>query len=285
MVLDSKLDAWIAEGEMDIDRIFEGINESLSGFGFDTSEAETEMHLNFDALCRDIDGTHRLTETAFRSFLYGRGAIPRALMGTTSIIFQSMRYLSRAPFLKVALPEALTFDELCRAVVWPYEDRSRHFCEWRSPADFRRIMFQSLATTEDGKKLLFDLEDWTKQAARRAVEFPACQAFEAELKPINCDEEGDEMFHDAVDTLFSHQPDIDCIYGNVRRDYFRPLARKYQGGGFCLHELTIQPERLHALVKLLLIAQFGPFINLDSEGFPDLDKVTSCIVKTFPSKS
>lgn len=142
-------------------------------------------------------------------------------------------------------------------------------------------MFQSLATTEDGKKLPFDPENWTKQAARRAVEFPPWQAFESELKPINCDEEGDEMFHDAVDTLFSHQPDIDCIYGNVRRDCFRPLARKYQGGGFCLHELTISSERLHALVKLLLVAQFGPFNSLDSEEFPDLDKVTSCIVKAF----
>lgn len=81
------------------------------------------------------------------------------------------------------------------------------------------------------------------------------------------------MFHDAVDKLFSHQPDIDYIYGNVRRDCFRPLARKYQGGGFCLHELTIPSERLHALVKLLLVAQFGPFNSLDSEEFPGLEIV------------
>lgn len=68
MVLDSKIDAWIAEGEMDIDRIFEGTNESLSGFGFDTSEAEMEIRLNFDALCSDIDEIPRLTKTAVGQF-------------------------------------------------------------------------------------------------------------------------------------------------------------------------------------------------------------------------
>ncbi|ODM15015.1 hypothetical protein SI65_09510 [Aspergillus cristatus] len=57
-------------------------------------------------------------------------------------------------------------------------------------------MFQSLATTEGGKKLLFDIVDWTKQAEHRAVEFPPSRADEAMLKVPNCDEEGDEMFHD-----------------------------------------------------------------------------------------
>lgn len=76
MFLGSKPDAWIAEGAMDIDRIFEGTNELLSGFGFNTSEVETEIRLKFDALCSDSNGNSRLTETASGPSFTAAGEFP-----------------------------------------------------------------------------------------------------------------------------------------------------------------------------------------------------------------
>lgn len=273
-----------AQGEMNINHIFHRMNNAIDNFGFEFDSEKTAIRVNFSALCSDINGTLRLTEVAFQAFLHGRGAIPLALMGTTSIIFQSMRYFSQVPFSQQTLPEALTLDELCRAVVWPNHDRSRNFnngLDERTPADHRRIMFQSLATTEDGRKLPFDMEDWKKQAERRAVELPPSLAPRAEFCTTNCDDDGDEMFHDALDIMQLTKPDIDSPYGNVPRDCFRLLAKQYQGGGFRLHELSIPPGRLHALVKLLPIAQFGHCDHLDIEKFSDLDRVTSCVVKAF----
>ncbi|EYE95212.1 uncharacterized protein EURHEDRAFT_412542 [Aspergillus ruber CBS 135680] len=58
-------------------------------------------------------------------------------------------------------------------------------------------------------------------------------------------------------------------------------SRKYQEGGFCLHELKVALEKLHASVKLLFVRQFGTFNNPRIEEFPDIDKVTGCIVKAF----
>lgn len=284
MDTESKLETWIAQGEMDIDRIFLRMDDAINNIGYEFDSEKKAIRVNFSSLCNNIDGTPRLTEVAFRTFLHGRGAIPPALMGTTSIIFQSMRYLSQVPFSQQTLPEALTMTELCRAIIWPNYNRSRYLCDGldeRTPADYRRIMFQSLATTEDGKKLPLDIEDWKKQAERRAVELPLSLASRAESRTTNCDDAGDEMFHDALTIMHITQPDIDSTQGNVSRDCFRSLAKQYQGGGFHLNELSIPPGELHALVKLLLIAQFGPYDHLEIEGFSDLDRVTSCVVKAF----
>jgi len=70
LTMDRRLETWVAQGEMDIERIFDGMNKALSGFLFDTSEARQEIRSNFAVLCSDINGMPRLTEIAFRPFLY-----------------------------------------------------------------------------------------------------------------------------------------------------------------------------------------------------------------------
>lgn len=45
------------------------------------------------------------------------------------------------------------------------------------------------------------------------------------LKVPNCDKEDDKMFHDVLHTMCSYQFDLDCIFGNVHRNCFRPLTK------------------------------------------------------------
>lgn len=137
---------------MDIERIFYRMNDTIDNFGFDFDREKEAIRANLNALCSNVDGTQCLTEVAFRAFLHGRGAIPPALMGATSIMFQSMRYLTQIPFPQQPAPKVLAFDKLCQAVVWPNHDRSREFndgLDESTPTDHRRIMSQSLATMED----------------------------------------------------------------------------------------------------------------------------------------
>lgn len=50
---------------------------------------------------------------------------------------------------------------------------------------------------------------------------------------------------------------------------------------FYLHHLTIPPERLRTVVKLILVVQFGNCRVFPDEQLPELDCVAECIVKSF----
>lgn len=207
-----------------------------------------------------------------------------------AINYRSLLYLSQAPFSEHRV-ECLTFDGLLRALVWTDSERSRSVYEEspdtrsRMPADTRRLIFQSFATTCDGRKLPFDDGHARKQAEHRAFDFSGVSNAESrrEFAKTNYDDDGDETFHDHLDALFVVQPTL-IGRGGVRCDGFRPLAkelrRREDGERKFLHQLSIPPEECRDLVKLLLVTHFGR-PDVPSEQLSGFDCVSACIVKAF----
>lgn len=89
------------------------------------------------------------------------------------------------------------------------------------------------------------------------------------------------MCHDVVDVMFSTQPEISEALAPVFRDEFRVLAKELHGDGIQLNQLTIPPERLRELLKLLLVAQFGGWGKLSDEQIPELEHAAECVVRPF----
>lgn len=173
-----------------------------------------------------------------------------------------------------------------RAIVWMDFERSQNVYDEsadtrsRTPADSRRLLFQSFATTHDGNILLFNAEDARKKAQRRAFEFPGTinEAQRQKFAKINFDEDGDEMLHDVLDALFVAQPTLIWM-GPITRDAFRPLAKELHGGE-SLYHLSIPQEEFRTAVKLLLFTYFGPQ-TIPIEQLSNLDHVVNCLVRSF----
>lgn len=98
---------------------------------------------------------------------------------------------------------------------------------------------------------------------------------------FNCDEDWDGIYHDVLDVVFSTQPIFSEALALVGRGEFRSIAKELNGNDVRLHELMIPVEKLHALIKLLLIARFGHCDMLSDEQLPGLDYVADSIVKSF----
>lgn len=207
-----------------------------------------------------------------------------------ALIYNSLLYLSQAPFYdSLSLPTHLTFDGLLRALVWTDSERSRPVYEegvdtrTRAPADTQRLIFQSLATTCDGKKLPFDAEFARVQAERRAFDFTSVlngDSWKIYAK-TNYDEDGDEMFHDLLDVLYVVSQPPQVGRGGVPRDGFREFAKEFHGEQpERLHNLSIPQDKFQALVKMLLVTQFGkPVTQIEQDA--DLDRVADCVVRAF----
>lgn len=281
MTSSPRLNSWIAEGAMDHNCILHRVGERMTDFGNANDEEFAQLNQNFQLFGAIDDGTPRLGQTAFLSFLHSHGALPSSLTEAGSILYNILQYLSQAPFShRQSL--LLTAEEFLRALTWTHYEkacwvnREGNYCRGRTPADHRRLLFQSLATYRDSRNTPLDVKKWRHQAERRAFELP-----DSRHAGINCDEDGDEMYHDVLDVVFSTQPIVSEALAPVERDEFRSIAKELHGNDIRLHELMIPPGRLHALVKLLLVARFGHCGMLPDEQLPGLDCVAGSIVKSF----
>ena len=286
-----RIEALVEEGLMTPDAVLNTLTQRMTGGSLNLTEELPQLHKTFDALCtEDESATKRLSESAFISFLQVSGLLPGSMTDAGAIIYRSLLYLSRAPFYEHRV-ECLTFDGLLRALIWKDSERSRSVYEEspdtrsRTPADTRRLIFQSFATTSDGRKLPFDDDHARKQAERRAFDFSGVSNAESrrEFAKTNYDDDGDETFHDLLDALFVAQPTL-IGRGGVHRDGFRPLAkelrRREDGERKFLHQLSIPQGEFRDLVKLLLVAHFGR-PDVPSEQLSAFDCVSGCIVKAF----
>lgn len=203
--------ALVKKGTLAPDAILNTLSQRIKDFGILRDEELALLCKNVNSLCTNDNGTIIIPPSAFISFLQSAGVLPSSMAQAGALIYNSLRYLSQAPFYdSLAFPTHLTFDGLLRALVWTDSERSRPVYEesidtrTRTPADTRRLIFQSLATTCDGKKLPFDAEFARMQAEHRAFDFTGVlngDSWKVYAK-TNYDEDGDEMFHDLLDVLY-----------------------------------------------------------------------------------
>lgn len=281
-----KITEWIEQGLMTPQGVLKTLTENLLRFAFSDEEKE-QLSKTFDSLATTQDGTKRLDQSAFVSFLHSAGFLPPSLAAAGPILYRSLLYLSQAPFYWSPTPEYLTFDGLVRAVCWTEHGRSNKayssdsYCRSRAPADTWRAIFQSLATTRDGSALPYNFEKARSDAERRAFDYPRDQLNIREFAQTNYDEDGDEMFHDLVHALYSVQEEY-LGRAPVKPNSFLPLAREYHGEGpyHHLHNLSIPQNEFRIFVKLIVFGYFGrPFLRI--EQLQDLDVVVDAIVTEF----
>ena len=282
--------ALVKKGILAPDAILNTLSQRIKDFGILRGEELPHLRKTFNYLCTNDNGTEVITQSTFISFLQTAGVLPPSVAQAGALIYNSLLYLSQAPFYdSLPLPTHLTFDGLLRALVWTDSERSRPVYEesiatrTRAPADTRRLIFQSLATTHDGKKLPFDAEFARMQAERMAFDFASVldgDSWKVYAK-TNYDEDGDEIFHDLLDVLYVVSQPPQVGWGGVPRDGFREFAKEFYGEQLeRLHDLSIPQDEFQALVKVFLVTQFGkPIAQIEQDA--DLDRVADCVVRAF----
>ncbi|ODM21273.1 hypothetical protein SI65_04326 [Aspergillus cristatus] len=268
----------VAQGLLAPDAVLDALTQRVLNFYVLDEETELpRLHETFESLATEEDGVKQLTQSAFLSFLTFSGFLPPSMRDAGALIYRSLLYLSQYPFYR-SIPEALTYEELIRALAWTMPERSRniydecHDSRSRSPADFRRQLFQGFATTRDGKSVPFDVEHTKEQAEQRAFNFTG--ADRRRSAGTNYDDDGDEMFHDILDVLYSVQPK-DIGWKAPPRDCFRPIAKELVGDER-VHHLSIPQDEFRAILKLLVTTYFGkPSFSFK---LADLDHVVDCII-------
>ncbi|KAI9927216.1 hypothetical protein ASPWEDRAFT_188343 [Aspergillus wentii DTO 134E9] len=276
------VDELAAQGLLTPDAAFNKFNRNILRRGVINKEKELpHLQNTFDSLSTEENGTKRLTQSAFLFFLESRGFLPPSLKEAGAHVYRSLLYLSQYPFYE-SIPEALSYEEFIRALAWTMPERPRVIYDedsdgrTRTPADSRRKLFQSFATVQNGQFAPFDVEHAKKQAERRAFTFTDAHArLCANYPKTNYDDDGDEMFHDILDTLYAIQPK-EIGWAAPPRDSFRPTAKKLVGSER-VHQFSIPQEEFRALVKLLVATYHGkPRVPVEQD--TGLDHVVDCIV-------
>ncbi|EFR01686.1 hypothetical protein MGYG_04689 [Nannizzia gypsea CBS 118893] len=286
-----QLDLWITGGHMTPERILTRLTENHDHCGLRESEYARLKEL-FDSHGTQEGGISYIDRDVLVSLLKSSSSVPSLFDEAGDILYSSVLYLSKYPF-QLGMSSKMTLEELARALVWalidaPFNElrastlyEEGNLCRGRTRADHRRAIFQSLATSRDGVTLPYNRQEWTDKARERAYQFDKSCRFRLEYAAVNCDEDGDEMYHDILDILFSSQIETHPSFAPVARDSFRPLAKELHGDHTYLHHLTIPQKSFHAFVKLLLAYQFGCNDQIRDDKTTDLNHVSDCIVKAF----
>jgi hypothetical protein len=249
--------AWAAVGAMTSEAIFNRFDQNIIDSPPFSQEELSALERNFETLCDEHGHVSKATIT---TFVVSKGGLPPGLTRAAGILFDSLCYLSTAP-LQTTSPrnDYLTLKELKRALIWAFPDKvssvitSTSGYRQRSPADYRRLLFQSLATSSQGRYSPLDVRFARELAAENARDFPkGYRGGPVEDADINFDDHGDEMYHDVLDFLASTQPYVPPTYAEPHRDGFRDLATKFHKDAPLLFDLAIPIPRLQAFLSLLL---------------------------------
>lgn len=276
----------VKKGLMTRDAVLNTLTGRMEDYVALSQDERLQLRKTFDSLCINENSTRKITQSAFVSFLQTAGFLPLNMTEAGALVYRSLLYLSQAPFYE-STAESLKLDGLLRAVASTEFERSSKAYEdsdtrSRTPADTRRLLFQILATTRDGKGLPFNTDHARKEAERRAFDFSGVLKAESArvFAQTNYDEDGDEMLHDLLDTLVNAQHTL-IGWGGVPRDGFRQFAKELRGGrGELLHHLSIPQDEFRAVVKLFLVAHVGrPIVQIEQSA--DLDCISHCIVRSF----
>ncbi|KAI1209536.1 uncharacterized protein F4807DRAFT_467726 [Annulohypoxylon truncatum] len=207
-----------------------------------------------------------LIEPAFISLLQAIAAFPQGSEGIKAgrIIFESINYLSSLPYIpRTPQPSSqtngLSLAQLNRALVWLLPNRAKYiieesnFSRIRTRWDRLRLLFQSLATST----VPLAAQDSARSHARLLT---ARHAFDVSWDgwldncAVNHDDDGDEIYHDLLDVLYSTQEERPRWSTLVPRDAFRNIAKQIKAEERLpeLCTLAIPVQRFKDLVKVLL---------------------------------
>jgi hypothetical protein len=249
---------WERQGLLTTDqvlsRIDKRVQDVLSGH---LSQSERDhLEQNLEAICNHGDSTEGdellVDQSDFTEFLIYRNSddITQLVTKSAPLLFQMLVYMSNYPLSKPAAGH-LTKSGFRRAIVQAtprlatYFMDSGNYSRERTPSDIRRLVFQGLAYHEP-KLNADDGAHWAAKAEERATE----QGLNEDT-PVNRDEDGDEIYHDILDFLFSSQPEKSPWYAQCHREGFRKFAKTLRWSP-PLHELLIPRDVIEMLVELSL---------------------------------
>lgn len=249
--------AWSAVGAMTSKAVFARFDQNTVDNPPFSPEELSALERNFETTC---DNSGHVSKIEFITLVLFKGTFPLVLTEAAGSLFDSLCYLSTAPLQTTSVPhDHLTLKGLKRALIWSFSDKTLSAITTasgyreRSPADHRRLIFQSLATSYQGQYPSIDKGFARSLAARNAREFPPDhRGSPVEDADVNFDDDGDEMYHDVLDFLASTQPYVPPTYAEPCRDGFRDLAAKFHRDAPSLYDLAIPKPRLEAFLSLLL---------------------------------
>ncbi|TGJ83239.1 hypothetical protein E0Z10_g5515 [Xylaria hypoxylon] len=256
----TKIAAWVREGMLTKERIVALLDHRIQS----SYAIHDDEKLVIEGIFRSLGTNDRsgasneslLTESAFTSLLHSKAALPRSTEGSQAgkVIYDSIASLSTLPFPRKSKSktngtirqssQGISREELVRGLAWALPDRAKSFIEkgpdacFRTEADHHRLIFQSLATAIcEHRPNDFGLASSSKH-----------------------DDDGDEIYHDLLDVLYSTQEVNHPGYSPVHRDTLRSVAKRIsvENDVTSLHELAIPIGRFEILAKLLLAMQFTP---------------------------
>lgn len=192
------------------------------------------LRKNFDRASGD-EGY--LIKEAFISLFKTKAYLPHSPVGAAAggIIFSMLVCLSTIPFPSqrdVDEIDRLSLAQMALALVWLFPDRYRYIIEesnqsrMRTAADHRRLLFQSLASViPDGPdKPSYNLSRACQLALRNSTE--VCHEMSLDLCRQNYDDDGDEIYHDLLEVLFSTQEERHPALARAPSDAFHPTAKE-----------------------------------------------------------
>ncbi|PYH43527.1 uncharacterized protein BP01DRAFT_100140 [Aspergillus saccharolyticus JOP 1030-1] len=165
-------------------------------------------------------------------------------------IYRLLCYLSTFPFHALPLPNSLSYAALLRALALaspeiacsPELFEQSNLTRRRTRADFRRLVFQGLASgvvpkTAEQEESREAREREREHARRNAFDIPSAEDDPVQLEfcAVNYDEDGDEMFHDVLDVLYNVQ-DKKVWEAGVMRAGWREVAKQL------VHEVEVQAD-------------------------------------------
>ncbi|KAF1948881.1 hypothetical protein CC80DRAFT_539395 [Byssothecium circinans] len=255
---EEKVNAWVAYGLMKPDLVLERLHKEISNYSNPNKADQIAMRQNFDSMSDEQSIVH---EARFIAFMQQKAHVAPQLEGGLMILFRSLCYASVAPFTtSLSIPTTLTFPGLQRALLWFLQPRRvfevSEYGRPRTPADHRRIIFQSLATGLEGKDLPLDLDTTITQVFENATTFAYGEEMCEDYAKPNYDDDGDEMYHDVLDVLFNTQPGFGPPIADIEREKFRELGKQLHNDEVRVRDLSIPRKRMEDFVMLLLAVNF-----------------------------
>ncbi|KAI0899568.1 hypothetical protein F4806DRAFT_257750 [Annulohypoxylon nitens] len=260
---------WVARGMMTKEHVLSRLDHAIKINSAIEPEERSIIESTFSSASssRPSGEGQVLTELAFISLLQTKGTLPRGLGDTETgrIIYESITYLSALPYVphgpqRSSQTGALSLAQLNRALVWLLPDRAKHiieesnFSRIRTRWDRLRLLFQSLATGTVPPAAQDRVRDRARLLAARHA-FDVSWDGYLDICAVNHDDDGDEIYHDLLDVLYSTQEERPKWTTPVLRDAFRDIAKKFRTEEQIpeLCTLAIPVQRFKDLVKVLLV--------------------------------
>ncbi|KAJ5287450.1 hypothetical protein N7478_003136 [Penicillium angulare] len=283
---ETTIDTWISKRMFDREFILKRLDDRLKQYLPFSQDNEGVIERVFQSECT----TGLLTEAVFISLLQTKSTLPCSSEGIQAgkLICDSLLYLGDIPFPSSPGKErdvprpGLSLKHLTRSLMWMLPDcvggviiegsRSR----MRTYADRCRLLFQSLASVSHN--MPHDPESALKLAQQGAFEVE----YESHLDfcSMNRDDDGDEIYHDLLDVLYSTQEEKAPWLACVHRNSFRPRAKimAIENDLPKLYSLGIPANNFFTLVKVLLALQFSSEVKANVNQF---DAAARSICATF----